>query len=388
MAKKRTSKKPTAKKTKKKSEPKSEAKHKKADASKTKISSKSNVEKELILKSIVAIVAVIAIIAVVFGILRNSNDSGMAARIGDQYITVKELNQEYSYMPQEYQAFITKEAYLENVMIPQKLLSIKAVEISDEEVDELYNDYLWESGLSEAELADILADQGRTIKELKELIRTEIYLEKELAEQIYVSDEEIIEFYEFQSDFFIDEQGNQITLDEMWFDIEHFLRSNKLQEAAALYVEVLMQEFDVEIYYSSNDLPAFEMSADVSSINTFQQTGDDLCEEDGKPLVILFSTTTCPYCTWIKDTFDSTVMGYGDSIAAYHWELNIGNNALSGEVETEVPKKYLDLFRQYNPRGSVPTYVFGCKYIRIGNGYSDLASEAAEFRAVIDTLIA
>ena len=48
-------------------------------------------------------------------------------------------------------------------------------------------------------------------------------------------------------------------------------------------------------------------------------------------------------------------------------------------------------FKKYNPKGSIPTFVFGCKYVRVGNGYErddDLASEAAEFRAVIEDLIA
>ena len=49
------------------------------------------------------------------------------------------------------------------------------------------------------------------------------------------------------------------------------------------------------------------------------------------------------------------------------------------------------IFAQFNSKGSIPTYVMGCKYVRIGNGFEtqdDKAGEAAEFMAVIEALIA
>jgi len=127
---------------------------------------------------------------------------------------------------------------------------------------------------------------------------------------------------------------------------------------------------------------------------SFTNTGEEICTEDGKPIIRLFSTTWCPHCSWIIDTYDSVVKEYVDAgkIVAYHWEIDIGDDTLTEEVETEVPAEELAIYRAANERGSIPTYVFGCKYARIGNGYErqgddGLILEDAEFRALIDELV-
>ncbi len=128
----------------------------------------------------------------------------------------------------------------------------------------------------------------------------------------------------------------------------------------------------------------------ASAIKTFKTTSDNVCTENGKPIIRLFSTTTCPRCKWIKTTFDDTVKEYGDSIVAYHWELDAGDDTLTPEVEKAIPKDELEVFKKYNPQNTVPTFVFGCKYYRIGNAYedsSDLPAEKAEFKAVIEALL-
>lgn len=128
-------------------------------------------------------------------------------------------------------------------------------------------------------------------------------------------------------------------------------------------------------------------------IKTFLQKKDaTILKEEGKPVIYLFSTTWCPHCQWIKDTFDKVVKEYMASgkIKAYHWEVDTGDNTLTPEKETQVPNKDLSIYKEFNPEGSIPTFVFGAKYFRTGNGYEaqkDLVSEEAEFRAVIDDLI-
>jgi len=46
--------------------------------------------------------------------------------------------------------------------------------------------------------------------------------------------------------------------------------------------------------------------------------------------------------------------------------------------------------KKFNPRGSIPTFVFGCKYYRIGAGHEetdDKTAEEAEYRLVIEELL-
>ncbi|HLD28110.1 MAG TPA: thioredoxin family protein [Patescibacteria group bacterium] len=134
-------------------------------------------------------------------------------------------------------------------------------------------------------------------------------------------------------------------------------------------------------------------SANVTGVVTYSERKDaEICTQDGKPVVYLFSTTWCPHCSWIKDTFDNTAQKYIDSgdIIAYHWEVDTYDNTLTSEIETVVPPDHLAIYQDFNPNGSIPTFVFGCKYFRVGNGFeqtNDLSAEAAEFEALIQEMI-
>lgn len=129
----------------------------------------------------------------------------------------------------------------------------------------------------------------------------------------------------------------------------------------------------------------------VSGIKTFElKSGATICKEGGKPVVYLFSTTGCPHCRWIKDTFDSWAKKNADKIVAYHWEVDTGDNTLTSAVEKQVPAAQEAVYTQFNPEGYVPTFVFGCKYSRVGNGYErqgDLTAEVAEYNAVMADLL-
>ncbi len=134
-------------------------------------------------------------------------------------------------------------------------------------------------------------------------------------------------------------------------------------------------------------------SISPTSIKSFSKMENaQICKENGKPVVRLFSTTWCPHCIWIKDAFDSTMREYTaqGKIAAYHWELDTGDNTLTPEAEGAVPDSETNIYKQFNPKGTVPTFVFGCEYYRIGNAYesqNDLKAEIGEFKAVIEELL-
>lgn len=145
---------------------------------------------------------------------------------------------------------------------------------------------------------------------------------------------------------------------------------------------------------SPDDATIDPYEIEPSSIQTFLSVpgSDGACTEDGKPVIRLYSTTWCSHCQWIGPTFDAVVKMYVDEglIVAHHWEVNTGDDTLTDQVEKDVPDSEMAIFEDINPRGSIPTFVFGCRYYRIGNGYEqadDLESEAAEFEAVIEALI-
>lgn len=128
-------------------------------------------------------------------------------------------------------------------------------------------------------------------------------------------------------------------------------------------------------------------------VETFdQKKGATICKEDGKPVVYLFSTTWCPHCTWVASTFDKVVNEYvkAGKIAAYHWELDTNDNTLTSAKETSIPSGAQAVYQEFNPSGSIPTFVIGCKYFRVGNGHEaadDLAAEEKELRAAIDAVL-
>jgi thiol-disulfide isomerase/thioredoxin len=120
--------------------------------------------------------------------------------------------------------------------------------------------------------------------------------------------------------------------------------------------------------------------------------GAEICRENGLPVVYLFSTTACPHCRWIKDTFDNAVKGYvaAGKIKAYHYELDSGDDTLTAEKEVVLPASAMQIYQEFSPQRNIPIFVFGCKYSRIGNGYEyprNLDAESQEFKNVINELL-
>lgn len=136
----------------------------------------------------------------------------------------------------------------------------------------------------------------------------------------------------------------------------------------------------------------FTTSTTLPNITTFIDSGGAIETKNGKPVVRLFSTTWCPHCVWIKSAYEDVVKEYAARglIVAYHWEFDLDDDTLRDE-KIPVPESEKDIFRKFSPGGGVPTFVFGGRYYRRGNGYEtqkDLEAEKAEFRAVIEELLA
>ena len=92
-----------------------------------------------------------------------------------------------------------------------------------------------------------------------------------------------------------------------------------------------------------------------TTIGNFIVSGDEICTEDGKPIIYLFGSERCGYCKWehpIVVNVTSKFEGY----ISFHENIDTTRDS--------------EIFDKYNPRGGVPTLVLGCKYYRVGAGTS------------------
>ncbi|MFH1403690.1 MAG: hypothetical protein ABIH11_05410 [Candidatus Altiarchaeota archaeon] len=163
----------------------------------------------------------------------------------------------------------------------------------------------------------------------------------------------------------------------------------------ASYLVVLMGVFllAMTLYYAmpSRNPPEFSLNK-TGSFRSFTVVEGDVCTKDGKPIVRMYSTELCPHCRWIGPTFDKVASEYAASgrIVAYHWSFDAHDDVLTTVREDSIPGSEESLYYTFNPSQTVPTFVFGCKYYRVGNAHErdgGLAAEEADFRAVIEELL-
>ncbi len=89
-----------------------------------------------------------------------------------------------------------------------------------------------------------------------------------------------------------------------------------------------------------------------STIGNFSVSADEVCKENGKPIIYFFGSESCPHCRWEHPIIEEVTKKFGSDIT-FH------NNMDSNEDK--------DVFEKYST-GGVPTLVLGCKYYRVGSG--------------------
>ena len=131
------------------------------------------------------------------------------------------------------------------------------------------------------------------------------------------------------------------------------------------------------------------MVLSAQKVGTFTLVEGEIETVDGKPVIRMYSTTWCPHCNWVGPAFEEVAKEYEGRVIAKHWQVDIGDDALTPEFEGGIPTKELAVFHNLNPSGSVPYFVFG-NYIRSGTAFElqdNLEAEKEEFRLVIETLL-
>lgn len=168
--------------------------------------------------------------------------------------------------------------------------------------------------------------------------------------------------------------------------IETTIIEGKEQTEIIKFIEQVRNDATITTYLEklTNSLP--------KGISTFQQISDEVCTKNGKPVVSVFTTSSCPHCKWIEETIVDVLRENQHLVDGHVWNLDTKDDLVTplfDELE-EIPTTETLKFYNNNPQGSVPMFYFGCKYIRFGNGYEaadDLKSERAEFQALIDALV-
>lgn len=113
------------------------------------------------------------------------------------------------------------------------------------------------------------------------------------------------------------------------------------------FEETMEQQEEQEI----NQTPEPE-SKQETTIGDFMVSGDEICMEDGKPIVYFFGSTSCPGCNWEHPVIENAT-------AKFEGYISFHDNTDS-TADSEIFAKY--------STGYIPTLVLGCKYYRVGAG--------------------
>ena len=125
------------------------------------------------------------------------------ATVNGEGITQAMVDAEYAKIPEAYQAMVTDEIILDQIINEMVLLQeadSKGMTSTTEEVDEIIATTMMQLGLSEEDLAARLAEQGMQIDDLKALYLKQLkitkLMEAEVLPNIEVSDDALEEFYD------------------------------------------------------------------------------------------------------------------------------------------------------------------------------------------------
>jgi len=89
-----------------------------------------------------------------------------------------------------------------------------------------------------------------------------------------------------------------------------------------------------------------------STLGFFSVSSDEICREEGKPIIYFFGSQSCPHCRWEHPLIQKVADKFKKQIS-FH-------DNMDKEADSAVFQKY--------STGGVPTLVLGCKYFRVGSG--------------------
>ncbi|MBN1386556.1 peptidylprolyl isomerase [Candidatus Woesearchaeota archaeon] len=181
-------------------------------------------------------------------------------------------------------------------------------------------------------------------------------------------------------------EARQMEFDEVRDEIREQMLYEAQKTGIPLYIAGLMDKAKIELFAFNSGIPSMD-------ITTFQQVDPSVCtDEDNRTIVRLYTVSYQEASQFAEAAFRQALERFDRSgeLSAYVWQVDTNDDVMTPELESAIPQEELDLFRKYNPGNSVPAYLIGCKYLRIGNGHwenKDMASETLEIEAMFDEII-
>lgn len=112
---------------------------------------------------------------------------------------------------------------------------------------------------------------------------------------------------------------------------------------------LFLQSFDLKAKPAPSPKPETPKG---KTIGNFSISQDEICREEGKPIVYFFGSKRCPHCNWEHPIVEEVAQDFKGYIS-FH-------NNMDSDADQ-------DIFRKYST-GGIPTLVLGCKYFRVGSG--------------------
>jgi foldase protein PrsA len=178
---------------------------------------------------------------------------------------------------------------------------------------------------------------------------------------------------------------NVIPFNEAKESISELLLRDSQTEVIQAYLVELRDK--AEIIKGGQELPSSEDTEENTAIkNEFKENSDEICTEEEKLVIRVYTSSNCDKCAEVKPSLEAALDNY--DVVLYEWELDTGDNLATSDKETGLTKSELDILKRYNPKGALPTYVFGCKYVRTGNAFEtvDLNKEQEAFEEILAEL--
>lgn len=256
-------------------------------------------------KTIITIIAVIAIIAI-FLVLLNINKIFPVAKspvaiVNGKIITKQDIDATLKTMPAALRSRMTYESIL-NQTIMNKLLLEEAKKFDliakDSEVKKALDDSISLAKLTKQEFENYLTEQNLTMKDMEEFYKLHLSIEnliqKEIRPNVKISDEEVIEFYENNS-----EALENVSFKDAEEELRQFLENEALRKSLADYVTNLMSTSNIEILDNAGfDEPLFSEEIEKYSSCSLKNNVT-------KDTTLFIYLDSCPYCKKMKPIVNS-----------------------------------------------------------------------------------